>query len=394
MGSESSIPLYWQNPYLKEVTCIIKKVKGKEIQLSQSLLYPGGGGQLPDMGVVVYNNEEYPISVARLDEEGIWYSLDAEQLETFEQGKEVIIKLDWERRYSFMKAHSAQHLLTRVLEKFYQCETLKANFEKNSFEIEVSKKLSSDQVFEAVEYANKIIYTGIETKSIIVNQEEYKQKYKQKTRGKTSDETIVRLIQLGGEEEFDLVCCGGIHVKNLNEVKGIILEYIKGFIIKLGIDEHAFEFANNQRKIMMSLENLTQKKDEKLVEMITNKLNNIDILQSANVKLLRMVFGGLQKWEEKIGNYSCVFLELQEVDRQTIISAVKEIPDDYLVNILGDNHILYIISSNENIPANEVIRKFTEITGKKGGGNKSSAQVFVHELDEPFEILRKIIKDF
>ena len=58
MVNESSIPLFWKNPYQKEITCTISKIKENNIQFSQELLYPGGGGQLPDNGVLIYNNEE------------------------------------------------------------------------------------------------------------------------------------------------------------------------------------------------------------------------------------------------------------------------------------------------------------------------------------------------
>ena len=293
-----------------------------------------------------------------------------------------------------MKAHSAQHLFTHVLEKLFHCETLKANFEDNWIEMEVSQKLTPDQVFEAVEYANDIINSGTEVISVIISQEEYKKEYKHRIRGKTSEEEVVRLIQLGENDGFDLVGCGGIHVKNLSESKGIVVESLKGNMIKLVVDKHGFDFANSQRRTMMKLEELTQKKDEKLVEMISNKMTNFDILESGNVKLLKMIFSNIHSWQKRINDYSCVFLELPEIDRQAIQSAAKEIAEGVFLSIIGKNDILYLLSSDEKLPANDIVKELLEITGNKGGGNKAFAQISIQGTENPLKIVENIIKEF
>ncbi len=394
MISESSVPLYWKHPYQKEVTCAISKLKENDLQFNQILFYPGGGGQLPDTGVLVYNDEEYSIVTTYKDEEGIWCKVQSAETGMFEIGKEVILRLDWEKRYSFMKAHTAQHLFTHVLGKLFNCETLKANFEENWIEMEVSLKLTPDQVFEAIKHANEIIQSGTEVISIIVSQEEYKKDYKSKIRGKISEEKIVRLIQLGEEDGFDLVGCGGIHVENLSESKGIVLENLKGNFIKLLVDKHGFAFANKQRRAMMKLEEITQKKDDKLIEMISNKLVNYDILQTGNVKLLKMIFSKIHNWQKTINDYSCVFLEIPEIDRQAIQSAAKEIAEGVFLSIIGKNEILYLLSSDEKLPANDIVKKLLEITENKGGGNKSFAQISIQGIENPLKVVENVIKNF
>ena len=394
MAKEFSIPAYWKIPYQEEITGKITKIRDKELQFSQKFFYPGGGGQLSDRGTIIYADKEFPIINVYKDEEGIWHEIKSKGNIEFEEGKEVLLKLDWKRRYSFMKAHSSQHLISHILEEIYQCRTLKANFEEGKIDIETSKKLSLEQVLKALEQANDIINSGTKIKSIVVDQEEYKKKFKQRTRGKTSDEKTVRLIQLGENDGFGLACCGGIHVKNLSEVKGIVLENLKGYTLKLLVDQYGFSFANQQRKIMIVLEELTQKKDEKLIEMIQNKLNSFDVLQSGNVKLLKMIFSNLQHWKITINGLSCVFFELPEIDRQAIQSAAKEMIEGFLVVIIGKNEILYILSSDESIPANEVTKKLLEITKNKGGGNKAFAQISIQKVENPLKLVKDVIKNF
>ncbi|MCE7748837.1 MAG: hypothetical protein GPJ51_10590 [Candidatus Heimdallarchaeota archaeon] len=394
MDNEILIPAYWKIPYQEEMTGKITKTRGRELQFSKKFFYPGGGGQLSDRGTIIYTDKEFPIIDVYKDEEGIWHKIKSKEKIEFEEGKEVLLKLDWERRYSFMKAHSSQHLISHILEEFYQCKTLKANFEEGKIDIETSIKLSLEQVLKAIEHANDIINSGTKIESIVVNQEKYKREFKQRTRGKTSDEKTVRLIQLGEDEGFDLACCGGIHVKNLSEVKGIILENLKAYTLKLLVDQHGLTFANQQRKMMIALEELTQKKDEKLIEMIQNKLNNFDVLQSGNVKLLKMIFRNLQHWKITINGISCIFFELPEIDRQAIQSAAKEMIEGFLIVIIGKNEILYILSSDERIPADEVTKKLLEITKNKGGGNKAFAQISIQKVENPLKLVKDVIKNF
>ena len=55
---------------------------------------------------------------------------------------------------------------------------------------------------------------------------------------------------------------------------------------------------------------------------------------------------------------------------------------------------MYLLSSQEDLPADELVRKFTEKTGNRGGGNKSFAQISIKDVEKPIEIIKEIIKNF
>ena len=248
MNQELSKQLYWESSYLKEIKTKIVDIRNSDILFDETIFYPGGGGQLHDTGYMKYLDHEYPIIETYKDEQGIWHKVKTKEDFPFSIGNEITLKLDWERRYNFMKAHSSQHLLTHILIEKYSCNTLKANFDEGKVEIEVDKKLNLSEIIEAFEETNKIIYQGDEVLSIITDQETYSKKYKSKIRGKTSKEETIRLIQLGSDEGYDLVGCGGTHVKNLSEIQGIVLDSVKGDFIKYFVDKTAIDFANYQRE--------------------------------------------------------------------------------------------------------------------------------------------------
>ena len=392
MKEQTSLPLYWSAPYQKEILTKIISAKGNELQFEESLFYPTGGGQLADTGIMLYLENEYLISDVYKTDDEIWHKISVKDDFSFQEGQEVFLKLDWEKRYSYMKTHTAQHLISHLLKEMYDCETEKANFEENRFEIEISDSIVNNEMIMVVEKANEMINRGDEVKAIIIDQETYRKEYIAKARGKESDEPYVRLIQIGEEEGYDLTCCGGVHVRSLSEIKGIVLESNKNRISKLLIDRKALSFANQQRRIMMNIEDITEKKGEKLIETVHNKISESDILQDGNVALLRIVLKNVNVLSEKVGDFNITFLTLPEIDRQIILSAVKELAPNNFVVIIGRNDILYLLSSEEGLLANEIAKLIMDKLGTKGGGNKGFAQLSVKDVKEPLDLVKSILK--
>ncbi|NPD89155.1 MAG: hypothetical protein HGN29_10550 [Asgard group archaeon] len=391
MNKEFIVPLYWSAPYQTEVIARITSVRKNELQFNQTLFYPGGGGQLSDTGSIIYLDEEFPIIETYKDEEGIWHKLDIKKNITFQENQDVLLRLDWSKRYSYMKPHSAQHLLSHLFHKMNNCDTEKANFDELRIEIELSKNLAVNQILKVVNETNRIIEQGAEVRSIIVDQEEYSKEYLSRTRGKKSKEGFVRLIELGGEEGFDLVCCGGVHVKNLSEIKGVFLESKKEHTLKFLVNQKGLLFANEQRGLMLKLEEITTKKGEKLLEIVENKIKENEILQFNSVNLLRLIFQNIQPYCKKINGYSFTSFTLPEIDRLHIQSAAKELDSDIFVAIHGRNEILYLISTNGKLPANEITNTLIEKIGTKGGGNKGFAQLSIKNVKEPLQLVEEII---
>ncbi|MHA2255286.1 MAG: alanine--tRNA ligase-related protein [Candidatus Heimdallarchaeaceae archaeon] len=379
MNKEFIVPLFWNAPYQTEVIAKITAVRKNELQFNQTLFYPGGGGQLSDTGSLVYLEEEFLIIETYKDKEGVWHKLDIKKNIDFQENQDVLLRLDWSKRYSYMKPHTAQHLLSHLFHKMNNCDTEKANFDELRIEIELSKNLAVNEILDVVNEANRIIEQGVEAKSIIVDQEEYRKEYFSRTRGKKSEEEFVRLIELGGEEGFDLVCCGGVHVKNLAEIRGVFLESKKDHTLKFLVNQKGILFANKQRGLMLKLEDITTKKGEKLLEMVENKLNENQTLQDNSSNLVRLIFQNIHSYSKKIKDFSFTSFTLPEIDRLPIQSAAKELDEDSFVAIHGRNEILYLISTNE------------EKIGTKGGGNKGFAQLSIKNVKEPLQLVEDII---
>ncbi|MHA1304708.1 MAG: alanine--tRNA ligase-related protein [Candidatus Heimdallarchaeaceae archaeon] len=384
------IPLYWSAPYHSSVISVIISVRDDEVQLDQTIFYPGGGGQPADKGVLLFEDQEYEIIDVHKEDNIIWHKIRTEGALNLEPQQQVLLKLDWKHRYSLMKAHTAQHLFSHYLQEMYDCTTLKANFEPYVIDIEVEKKLTSEQVIEVLKEVNKRMIKGGAIESIIVDQNTYSEQYKKRTRGKISKEETVRLIEI--MEVGDLVCCGGTHVKNLKEIHGVFLSELKNGKIKLVVDQEGINYANEQRALMMKLEALTTKKGEKLAELVENKLQENQRLVHAVSEALGLALRSIEPLTKEINGHKVAFLHLPNIDRDLIRPVTGDLPDNIFIVILGKNDILYLLSTSQNLQASDVAKIIREEYDQKGGGNKGFAQIKLEGIENPLDLVEKIIQ--
>ena len=68
--------------------------------------------------------------------------------------------------------------------------------------------------------------------------------------------------------------------------------------------------------------------------------------------MLKLILENIKTWSEEINGKNVTLLELDDIDRQIIQSSAKELEKDSFLGLLGNNKILYLLSSLESLPAN------------------------------------------
>lgn len=380
--------LLWRSPYQREMLTTIINAEGNKVLFETTCFYPGGGGQPHDTGTLFYKDEQFEIVEVFKDETGkIWHKIKSDKKIDFEKGTNVLIKVNWPRRYALMKAHTGQHLISHFLKKLFNVDTLKANFfEDGMIEIELSKLITKEQLEEALLEANKKIVEGVAVESIIVDQETFQKEYIDKVRGKKSKEQTLRMIKLG---DFDLVCCGGLHVKNLTEIGGLFFDELKKTKCKLLVGLKGIQRANQNSFLLSIIEDITTKKDQQLIKFVKNKMFAAEQLGTVTTELLKMIFSHPEVFGEKNNDYTLLFLELN-VERNILLAAAKELSPNSLI-IVNTGKLLYILSSTESVLANDLTRKLTSALNTKGGGNQRFAQLTLNQ--QSHAEIKKIVKE-
>jgi len=104
--------LYLTDAYLRSFTARVVDVdaEGRRVALDRTAFYPTGGGQPHDTGTLAGG----AVVEVRKDGDLVWHTLDGEA-DLPRVGDDVEGEVDWERRHSLMRTHTALHVLCGVI---------------------------------------------------------------------------------------------------------------------------------------------------------------------------------------------------------------------------------------------------------------------------------------
>ena len=110
--SANSVPLYADDSHLTEFDGIVVRAGPKFVVLDRTAFYPDSGGQPSDVGVLRHAEGEVKITKVMKRGLEIFHYLDAD----IPVGVAVHGVIDWPTRSWNMRRHSAEHLLTGIIE--------------------------------------------------------------------------------------------------------------------------------------------------------------------------------------------------------------------------------------------------------------------------------------
>lgn len=212
--------LYQTDSYLKEFQAKVQvvDVESHAVILDQTAFYPGGGGQVPDKGIIKFNGQTSNLVRAKNSPNGLLHII-AENDALPEKGTEITGVIEWERRYKVMRTHTAMHILCGTIFRDYGAQVTGGDMEplkgRMDFEFESMTKELVSVINEAV---NKEVAAAHDIRVAILPREEaFNIPDLIRTKINLLPDHIkeVRTVEIIG---LDLQADGGTHVKNTSEV--------------------------------------------------------------------------------------------------------------------------------------------------------------------------------
>ena len=209
--------------YNTKFTAKVISIDGNKIGLDRTLFYPIGGGQNWDTGKIITSNEELQVSEVR-GRNLVEHHVNTDH--NLSVGDEIIGEIDWDRRYSHMRMHTAQHLMsglayelfdgTRTVGNQINVSHSRIDFNPISFDESMMKELS-DSANQYIKESTKVY------ESIMTREEINSIMPEDRTNMDLLPKSIkdLRVITIGNE--FDLCPCAGTHVANLSEIGDITI---------------------------------------------------------------------------------------------------------------------------------------------------------------------------
>ncbi len=213
--------LYLTDSYLKEFEATVVEDLGESVVLDRTAFYPGGGGQPNDTGYLEVDGERLEVLSVEKAENKVLHHVKHEESLLNVKVKGVI---NWPRRYTFMKYHTAIHLIDAVLRNYYGKAFLTGGqIYEDKARIDVDfPELKREMLPELETRVNQEISTGREVIVKFLSRDEA-MNIPEIARTKPGQELlmkldVVRVVEIVG---LDAQMDGGTHVRNTREIGAI-----------------------------------------------------------------------------------------------------------------------------------------------------------------------------
>lgn len=191
--------VFWENPYATTLVTKVDTVEGNQVLFEKTIVYSFSGGQESDSATV----NGIKILDSKMEGSLIYYILP--EGHGLSKGDEVLMVIDWPRRYRLMRLHFAAELVLEIITQKFHLEKVGAHISETKSRIDFIFGEHISSLFDEIltEY-NKIINADLLIQT-----------------GFSDVTTQRRFWKIDG---FAQVPCGGTHVKSTKEVGFVTLK--------------------------------------------------------------------------------------------------------------------------------------------------------------------------
>jgi len=384
--------LFYEDQYMQKFTAKVLRVLNDEyVVLDQTCFYPEGGGQPPDSGHLIFGDTSAEVVDVQKVGKVIVHKL---KKLIPKEGMKVEGVIDWNKRYSLMKHHTATHVLMgaarRVLGKHVWQFGTQKEIESSRLDISHFRRLTLEEVHKIEYLANQAISQGIpvETRWMPRNKAEKLYGFKLYQGGAVPGKDI-RVVKIG---DWDVEACAGTHLKNTKELGFIkilrterIQDGVERFIYSAGLA--TLKPIQEREQLLLQVASTVNAPLEKLVQTIQRLINEHKETRKQRERLLeelaKLKAEKLLNEAQKINQVNLVIESTKEEDAEVLIKIANQIvttsPCTVAV-LFGTNQTAKIVvmagekALEKGVNAREIAREAAALLGGGGSGRPEFAQ--------------------
>lgn len=207
---------YLEEPYLDACDAKVTAVENGWLCLSDTVAYPGGGGQPADRLSLAAFGAERVVADTKVDASGdVWLLVD----DDIPLGAFVTCRIDWAFRYALMRHHALMHIVNTLAAQMYGGVQTGTQLGPERSRVDFRFPAFDRAWLPAFETAvNDVIGRDLPISSALITEAEFRARPELiRTRDVKPpvEDGHVRVVEIHG---FDAQACGGTHVHSTYEI--------------------------------------------------------------------------------------------------------------------------------------------------------------------------------
>lgn len=374
--------LFYEDVYIKEFEAIVLSCEEREGRfytiLNETAFYPEGGGQPADKGTI---ENEKVIDVQYID--GELYHITEKP---FEEGSQVVGRIDWDWRFDLMQQHSGEHIVSGMIHEKYGYENVGFHMGEEVITIDLSGMLTWEQVIEIERKVNAYIWMNQKV-NIFYPDERQRKFIPYRSKKELTGE--IRLVEFPGA---DLCACCGLHVTHASQIglvkilsckkfrEGVRMEMLSG---KRAL-EYLSESATQNSQVAVSL-SVKESETEEAVERLLKEVYDLkgQLAQEKQKNFAAKAAACMNK-----GNVFLIENEMEAAEVRKCTDAILDTCGGIAALFAGDdeNGYKYAVGQRDG-NVRELVKQLNSQLNGRGGGKPFFAQGSV-------KTMKKEIKKF
>ena len=160
-----TIKLYDNDSHEKEFTALVQSCTKSgdffKIELDRTAFFPEGGGQYGDTGVLTCDGRTVKVCDTQIDGTSIYHLTMEEIL----PGTQVEGALDWDKRFSRMQSHSAEHIISGLIHSTFGYDNIGFHLGDEDVTCDYNGSFSKEQLKDIEKRANEVIFSNLPIKT-------------------------------------------------------------------------------------------------------------------------------------------------------------------------------------------------------------------------------------
>ena len=375
------------------------------VVLDRTPFYAEGGGQVGDVGALVWEGGQARVEDTRKDTAGVFFHFVQVEEGRLERGAQVTPQVDRARRLAVERHHTGTHLLHAALRQVVGAGARQAGSlvapDRLRFDFTHGKPVTAEELQEIENLANQWVQSAVPTQ---IEEQGYQEALDQGAMALFGEKygDRVRTVEIPG---VSMELCGGCHVRNSGEIGPFVITSERGVAsgvrrIEAITGDVAREEFRRRQSLLDGVAEALSTAPERLVEEAAGLKAKVKELEKELREIRQKMLAGERasggSEEHEVNGVKLLVREVPPAPKNELRNLADTLRDQLgsgtvVLGSRGDGKVSVIVTVSKDLTdrlsAGKLVGELAGLVGGRGGGRPDFAQAGGKEADKLPDLL-------